>query len=64
VKSPTEIVCLICSFLTYWAGLLKEGLKEQVTRGAEVVKSTALYFHIKKLRTRTQEEHQLVLFAG
>jgi hypothetical protein len=30
VKSPTEIVCLICSFLTYWAGLLKEGLKEQV----------------------------------
>jgi hypothetical protein len=28
VKSPTEIICLICSFLTYWTGLLKEELKE------------------------------------
>ena len=23
VKSPTEIVCLICSFIVYWAGLQK-----------------------------------------
>jgi hypothetical protein len=30
VKSPTEIICMICSFLTYWAGLLNEDLKQQV----------------------------------
>ena len=64
VKSPTEIICLICSFLTYWAGLLKEDLKEQVIQGAEVVKSTALYFHKQDLQLRTQEERQLVPFAG
>jgi hypothetical protein len=64
MKSPTEIVCLICSFLTYWAGLLNEGLKEQVIQGAEVIKSTALYFHKQDLQTHTQEGHQLVPFAG
>jgi hypothetical protein len=58
------MVCLICSFLKYWAGLLKEGLKEQVIQGAEVVKLTALYFHKQDLQMHTQEEHQLVPFAG
>jgi hypothetical protein len=64
VKSPTKIVCLICSFLTYWAGLLNEGMKEQVIQGAEVVKSMTLYFHKQDLQTHTQEGHQLVPFAG
>jgi hypothetical protein len=64
VKSSTEIVCLICSFLTYWAGLLKEGLKEQVIQGAEVVKSMALFFHKQDMQSRAREEHQLVPFAG
>ena len=55
---------ILSSFLTYWAGLLKEGLKEQVIQLAEVVKSTALYFHKQDLQLRTQEERQLVPFAG
>ena len=42
VKFPIEIICMICSFLTYWAGLLKEDLKPQVLQGAEAVKSAAL----------------------
>lgn len=33
IKSPTEIVCMICSFLNYWAGLLKGKLETQVSRG-------------------------------
>jgi len=45
IKSPTEIVCMICSFLTYWAGLLKEDMQAQVIQGAAVVKSAALFFH-------------------
>ena len=64
VKSPIEIVCLICSFLTYWTGLLKEDLKDQVIQGAEVVKSAALFFHKQDLQARSQEERQLVPFAG
>jgi hypothetical protein len=64
VKSPTEIVCLICSFLTYWADLLKEGLKEQVIQGAEVVKSTALFFHKQDQQSRAREEYQLVPLTG
>jgi hypothetical protein len=32
IKSPTEIVCMICSFLNYWAGLLKGELETQVLR--------------------------------
>jgi hypothetical protein len=51
-------------FLTYWAGLLKEGLKEQVIQGAEVVKTTALLFHKQDLKSCLQEEHQLVPFVG
>jgi hypothetical protein len=61
---PNEIVSLICFFLTYWTGLLKEGLKEQVIQGVEVVKSMVLYFHNQDLQTRAHEEHQMATFAG
>jgi hypothetical protein len=44
--------------------LLKEDLKDQVIQGAEVVKSTALFFHKQDLQARSQEERQLVPFAG
>jgi hypothetical protein len=64
IKSPTEIVCLICSFLTYWTGLLKEDLRNQVIQGAEVVKASALFFHKLDLQARSLEERQLVPFAG
>ena len=50
--------------MTLYFGLLNEGLKEQVIQGAEVIKSTALYFHKQDLQTHTQEGHQLVPFAG
>jgi hypothetical protein len=50
VKSPTEIICLICSFLIYWAGLLKEELKEQMIQGAKVMKTMTLFFHSQDLK--------------
>jgi hypothetical protein len=45
VKTPTEIICLICSTLTYWAGLQKDTISAQMEHGAEVLKNTALQFH-------------------
>jgi hypothetical protein len=39
------------SFLTYWAGLLKEDLGQQVTRGAEAVKTVVLLFHRQEMRS-------------
>ena len=62
IKSPTEIVCMICSFLTYWAGLLKEDLKTQVVQGADVVKTVALFFH--KQNQQPVSEQQLVPYVG
>jgi hypothetical protein len=64
VKSPTEIVSMICSFLTYWAGLLKENLRQQVNRGAEAVKTAALLFHGQEMRSQAQDEMQLIPFVG
>ena len=62
VKSPTEIVCMMCSFITYWAGLQKTELK-QVIQGAETIKVIALYFH-KDLETQVQDEWQIVPYVG
>jgi hypothetical protein len=39
---------MICSFINYWAGLLKEGLEKQVNQGAETVKKAALFFYKKR----------------
>ena len=64
VKSPTEIMCMICSFLTYWAGLLKEDLKQQVIQGAEALKTVTLFFHKQDAQRRTQDERQLISFVG
>jgi hypothetical protein len=64
MRSPTEIVCFICSFLAYWTGLFKEDLKEQVIQGAEVVKSTAQFFHNKDMQARAHNDLQMVPLAG
>jgi hypothetical protein len=64
VKSPTEIICLTCTFLSYWAGLLKEDLKEQMIQGTKVMKMAALFFHSQGLQAHSQGERQLVPFAG
>jgi hypothetical protein len=45
IKSPTEIICLICSTLIYWAGLQNGPVAEQMEQGAEALKRTALHFH-------------------
>jgi hypothetical protein len=55
---------MICSFLTYWAGLLKEDLKNQVLLGAEVIKKATLFFYKQDLKSQLQEENQLVPFAA
>ena len=59
VKSPTEIICMICSFLTYWAGLLKGDFGQQVIQVAEAVKMMALYFHKQEMQSQDQDERQL-----
>jgi hypothetical protein len=41
----TEIICLICSLLVYWAGLQKQKAAAQMEHGAAVLKSAALHFH-------------------
>jgi hypothetical protein len=64
VKSPTEIVCMMCSFLIYWAGLLTEEWKHQVIQGAEAVKKAAIFFHRQNVQSCAQEEHQLVPYVG
>jgi hypothetical protein len=45
VQSPTEIVCVASSFISYWVGLHKEGDKQALEIGAEVMKDAALHFH-------------------
>lgn len=64
IKSPTKIVCLICSFLTYWSGLLKDDLKEQIVQGAEAVKAAALFFHKQDMQAHALEQQQIMPFAG
>jgi len=54
----------MCSFLAHWTGLFKKDLKEQVIQGAEVVKSTALFFHNQDMQARAHEDLQMVPFAG
>ena len=44
-RSPTEIICLASSFLSYWAGLQKPQGKLELMMGAEALKNTALSFH-------------------
>jgi hypothetical protein len=45
VLSPTEIVCVASSFISYWAGLHNEGDKQALEIGAEAMKNAALHFH-------------------
>jgi len=42
---PTEIICSVSSFVTYWAGLHKEDDKKELEQGAEALMKTALQFH-------------------
>jgi hypothetical protein len=49
IKMPTEIICLICSTLTYWAGLQKDAISAQLEHGADVLKKTALHFHRQQM---------------
>jgi hypothetical protein len=45
IRSPTEIICLAASFMSYWAGLQKGGDKEAPEMGAGALKEAALAFH-------------------
>jgi hypothetical protein len=44
--------------------LLKDELKEQMTQGAEVMKTTALFFHKQDQKAYSVEERQLVPYVG
>ena len=45
VRSPTEIICLASSFMSFWAELQSEEDKSQLEAGAEDLKKVALSFH-------------------
>ena len=45
IRSPTEVICLASSFISYWAGLQKGNDKEVLESGADTLKQAALYFH-------------------
>jgi hypothetical protein len=45
VRSPTEIICLASSFISYWAELQLEEDKKKLDAGAEALRETALSFH-------------------
>lgn len=47
IKCPTNLVCYISSFLSYWADLQKPGNQAQLEAGAKVLKTVALQFHLK-----------------
>ena len=51
IKSPTEVICMMCSFITYWVGLQKTELEVQVIQDVETIKTVALFFH-RILRSR------------
>ena len=44
-RSPTEIICLAASFVSYWAGLQNPSYKMVLESGAEALKNIALFFH-------------------
>lgn len=64
VKTPTEIVCIICSFIAYWAGLFKEKMEAQIIQGADTIKAAALFFHEKDMEKQAQGDCQLVPYVG
>lgn len=45
VKSPSEIVCLASSFVSYWAGLHTQGAQQDLEEGAAAMREAALHFH-------------------
>ena len=45
VRSPTEIICLASSFMSFWAELQSEEDKSQLEAGAKALKKAALSFH-------------------
>ena len=45
VISPAESVCMMCSFLSYLAGLQNKDLIPQVEQGVEILKTNALHSH-------------------
>jgi len=55
---------MICSFIIYWAGLLKEDLEKQVIQGVEAVKTIALFFHNKDMEMQSQDDRQLVPYVS
>jgi len=53
ISSPTEIICLASSFLSYWAGLQKGSAKEELEIGAGAVKTAAINFHPQETEGET-----------
>ena len=41
LSSPLELICYMCAFLRYWAGLQKENLKQVVEEGARCIQDFA-----------------------
>jgi len=64
IKSPTEIICMMCSFLDYWAGLQKPDMERQMKQGAERLKVMSLYIHKKVTEEDDQDDRQLIIHGA
>jgi len=64
IKTPTEIIFMTYSFLTYWVGMLKDDLKQQVIQGAKAVKMVALSFHKQDVQSYSTDDRQLILLLS
>ena len=50
IRSPTEIICLASSFISFWAELQAEEDKKVLEDGGAALKIAALSFHPKEAR--------------
>jgi len=64
IKSPTEIICMMCSFFYYWAGLQKPDKERQMKQGAERLKVMSLYIHKKVTEEDDQDDRQLIIHGA
>jgi hypothetical protein len=61
VKSLIEIICMICSFLVYSAGLQKSKLQKQMVQGSKSLKTTVLFFHNQVTKEGNTDDQQLMV---
>jgi len=52
VRSPTKVICLALSFISFWAELQSEEDKLLLEGGADILRAVALSLHLHEAPTR------------